>query len=178
MQTCVLKVPLGPELVLYQSEFYAITRHRIMLFFYFGLVCMILVVSMDGHGTRTKPELVLGLAAIEVLIGLIVLILCKRIAVWRATRTNRIPYVHLGWILVAMVTGSVASSEFLEPFLFGTPRSTLFAFALKLAFYLTLTELLTSIVIQNCAAYILADLRRDQVPHGPAAFATVPEQRV
>lgn len=174
MQTCVLKVPFGPELVLYRDEFYAVTRHRIMLFFYFGLVCMILVVSMGGHGARAKPELVLGLAAIEVLIGLFALFLCKAFAVWRAGRNNRTPYVHLGWALVATVTSSVASGELLEPFLFDTPRSTPLEFILKLVFYLTLTELLTSIVVQNCAAYILADLRKDQGQNIP--FPSVPER--
>lgn len=81
MKISVLKVPFGPEIVLYDGEFFAIARHRIMLFFYFGLVCMILVSSIGRPRQLTKPELVIGLAAILVMAGLGVVMLCRAISV-------------------------------------------------------------------------------------------------
>lgn len=162
MKTSVLKIPFGPEVTLYEGEFFAITRHRIMLFFYFGLACMILISSMGRRSPLAQPELVLGLAAVEILVGLVVVVLCKLLALWRAARTSTVPRVEMGRVLIATVTLSVASAEFFNPFLFGAPGSTLVQFGMKLVFYVTLTELLTSIMLQYTLGYILADLRKDK----------------
>lgn len=160
MTMSVVKVPFGPEYVLYEGEFYAVARHRIMIFFYFGLVCMILVASMGSHSDVGKPELIMGLAAIAVFVGFSVVLASKRLAAWWAARTGTITRVRLGWVLVATVTSAVASAEVIEPFLIGTPPSTPLEFTLKLAFYLTVTELLTSIMLQYTLGYILKDLRK------------------
>lgn len=163
MKQSLVKVPFGPEVVLYEGEFYAVTRHRIMLFFYFGLACMILLTSLDRRDATAQPELILGIAAIEVLAGVAVVLLCRFFAAWRAVRRNTIPRVHLAWVLVATVTCSVASAEVLNPFVLGLPRSTPLHFLLKLVFYLTITELLTSVVMQYTVTYILDDLRKDKL---------------
>ncbi len=162
MKKSVIKVPFGPAFTLYEGEFYAVARHRVMLFFYFGLVCMILFTSLGRRRELAEPELILGIAALEVLAGLWVLVLCKYAAVLYAGWHGRDPYVHLGWVLVATVTAAVGTAEVLDPFLLGAPRSSLAQFALKLVFYLTITELLTSIMMQYTLGYILADLRKQK----------------
>lgn len=163
MQTSVVKVPFGPEFTLYGEEFYAVTRHRFLLFFYFGIACLILACSMGSKRNFVEPELVLGLAALEVLVGILVLLLGKRILAWRALRAGTVPYVHLGWALIAIVGTSVTSGEVLRPLLFGTPRSGALEYVLMLVFYITTIELLTSIVLQYAFPYIIADLRKDSL---------------
>ncbi len=173
MKMSVVKVPFGPEVTLFEHEFFAVTRHRIMLFFYFGLVCMILVSSMGQRGPLAEPELVLGVAAIEVLVGLVVMIACKLFIKWQAQRRKTVPRVHLGWVLVATVTASVSSAEVLNPLMFGVAPSSPLEFVMKVAFYLTVTELLTSIMMQYTLSYILDDLRRDKTTDEDAARGAV-----
>ena len=178
MKQSLVKVPFGPEVVFYEGEFYAVTRHRIMLFFYFGLACMILLTSMDRRGTMAQPELILGIAAIEVLAGVGVVLLCRRFTAWRAARRHTVPRVHLGWVLVATVTCSGAVAEVLNPFVLGVPRSTPLHFLLKLGFYLTVTELLTSVMMQYTLGYILDDLRRNKrFDRDGGLLPTLPDQR-
>ena len=162
MKMSVVKVPFGPEYVLYEGEFFAVTRHRIMLFFYFGIACMILVATMGRNSTVRQPELALAIAAIEVFVGVIIVVLCKLLAVWRARRNGTIPRVRMAWVLVATVTGAVASAEVFEPFFFGAALSTPLHFVMKLVFYIVVVELLTSIMMQYTLGYILKDLRKDK----------------
>lgn len=162
MKMSVVKVPFGPEYVLYDGEFFAITRHRIMLFFYFGLACMVLVTSMGRDSTVRQPELALAVAIIEVFVGVIVVVLFKLLTHWRAKRLGTIPRVRLSWVLVATVTCAAASAEVLEPFFFGAALSIPLHFAMKLVFYIVVIELLTSIMIQYTLGYILKDLRKDK----------------
>lgn len=162
MKMSVLKVPFGPEYVLYDREFFAVTRHRIMLFFYFGIACMTLVATMGSNDTVRQPELALAVAAIEVFVGVIVVVLCKFLALWQAKRRGTIPRVRMSCVLVATVTCAVASAEVLDPFFFGAPLSTALHFAMKLVFYIVVVELMTSIMMQYTLDYILKDLRKDK----------------
>lgn len=162
MKMSVVKAPLGPEFVLYEGEFYAVTRHRIMLFFYFGLACMILVATIGRDRDVRTPELTLAVATIEVFFGVLIVVLSKHVAVWWARRRGTIPRVRMSWVLVATVTCAVASAEVFDPFFFGIPRSTPLHFVMKLVFYIVVTELLTSIMMQYTFGYILKDLRKDK----------------
>lgn len=179
MKKSLVKVPLGPEFALYDGEFYAVTRHRIMLFFYFGLICVILVASMGRDRQLSKPELIIGIAAIEVVIGLTVVVLCKSVAAWWAARRKQVPRIHLGWVLVLTVTSAVASGEVLEPILLGAPNGTTLELAMKLVFYVTITELLCSIVLQYTLGYILADVRKGRaIPADVSTGISPDESRV
>lgn len=169
MQRLLVKVPFGPVIVVYDDEFHAVMRHRTMLFFYFGIVCLILVTVMGRIDPLGQPELVLGLAAIEVLVGIFIVVLAKSAVTISARRSGRQPFLHLGWVLVPTVLIVMLSAEVLEPFLFDGPRSTPLEFGLKVLFYLALVELLLSIMLQFTVAGILADLRRGTDREGISA---------
>lgn len=156
----VVKVPFGPEVTLYRDEFFAVARHRFMIFFYFGIICLILVVNMGPLKPLAEPEIVIGLAAIEVMAGLCVVLLCKTLVTRRARRKGTVPRIRLSWILVATATTAVCTARALEPLLLDQPRDDALHFVLQLIFYITVTELLTSIMLQYSIGYILDDLRK------------------
>lgn len=163
MPDLVLKVPLGPTVVLRGHEVAALFRHRYMLLLYFAAACLGLIGS-TGASEDTPPEIRLALAALQVLAGVGVMVLLVLLQRGLARRKARAGSVHLGWLTFAATVTAVAAAEFCDTVLIGLPRTPPAFLVLQCVFYLVLVEVMVSALFQFTLPRMLADLR----PQGAA----------
>ncbi|MBC2834534.1 hypothetical protein [Paragemmobacter straminiformis] len=159
MPDMVLRVPLGPTVVLRGTEASALFRHRYMLFLYIGAAGVGLLGSVGTWG-ETPPEIQLSLAVLQVMAGVLVMVLlvwCQRLlAHW----TGRPRSVHLGVLVFAATATAVLTAEVCDRDLLGLEAASTAILLSQFVFYAVLMQLMLSVLLQFTLPRMLADLRR------------------